>query len=190
VSFKKNDVGEGKPDWSLFPFDGAEGIVRILMMGAKKYDRDNWRQGLNDPDAQRRIFSATIRHLTALQRGETLDQESGESHVLHAACNLLFLASFSETRKREADASYEEITGYDCDHAHGVCREPEDKCNEPDTHKRDAIGWLYCGDPKCFCAPTQDRTAVEEISGADATPKPKPGIGGTGCDNPTCDICY
>lgn len=100
--FRKNDIADGKPDWSLFPFDGAEGVVRILMMGAKKYARDNWRQGLNDPEAQRRIFSAAIRHLAALQRGETLDPESGEHHVLHACCNLLFLSAFAETRRREA----------------------------------------------------------------------------------------
>lgn len=150
MAFKKNDVGEGKPDWSLFPFDGAEGIVRIMMMGAKKYSRDNWREGINDPDAQRRIFSATIRHLTALQRGETIDPESGEHHILHAATNTLFLAAFAETRRNERKvpdpltsfsctydpSAVEDISGMagraeDCNHTEGFCRTSEGwDCNE------------------------------------------------------------
>jgi hypothetical protein len=93
--FKKNDKADGKADWSLFPFDGAELIVRVLMHGAEKYDRDNWRQGADDPEAQRRIFSATIRHLAALQRGETVDPDSGMPHIAHAATNLLFLCAFT-----------------------------------------------------------------------------------------------
>lgn len=95
MAFKKNDVAEGKPDWSLFPFDGAELVVRILEHGARKYSRDNWRQGADDPEAQRRIFSAALRHLFALQRGETVDPDSGMPHIAHAACNLLFLCAFT-----------------------------------------------------------------------------------------------
>ncbi len=101
MAFKKNDLAENKTDWSLFPFDGAELICRVLMHGAEKYSRDNWRQGVDDPEAQRRIFSATIRHLNALQRGHTVDPDSGHPHIAHAACNLLFLASFTASRMSE-----------------------------------------------------------------------------------------
>lgn len=96
--FKKSD--NGKIDWSLFPFDGAEGIVRIMMFGAAKYGRDNWRGGKDDPEAQRRLFAGIIRHLAALQKGETLDPESGEHHILHAACGCLFLSTFAERCRR------------------------------------------------------------------------------------------
>lgn len=96
MSFKKNDLTENKPDWSLFPFDGAELVVRVLEHGAQKYARDNWRQGATDPEAQRRIWSAMIRHLAALQAGENVDPESGLPHVAHVACNALFLCAFRQ----------------------------------------------------------------------------------------------
>lgn len=173
--FKKNDLKEAKPDWSLFPMDAGEAVVRILMMGEKKYGRDNWRDGLNDVDAQRRIFSAMLRHLTLLQRGETLDQESGEHHMLHVACNALFLSAFAETHKREAE-EFNDILNVDL---------------TDDGSVGEHVGEnLECGDPTCFCAvptydPTEDRAAVEDTSGMDTGPGGMPT-----CDNPTCQICY
>ena len=100
--FKKAD--EGKLDWSLFPFDGAEGIVRILMFGANKYGRNNWRGGAHDEEAKRRLFAGILRHLTAMQRGQIYDPESGQAHVYHAACGCLFLASF-EAMSRTSQTS-------------------------------------------------------------------------------------
>ena len=102
MAFAKDDRKDGKVDLTIFPMDALEGISRILEMGAAKYSRDNWREGCDDPDAQRRITGAMLRHYAALQRGETIDPESGESHVLHMACNAVFLAAFSETHRRRA----------------------------------------------------------------------------------------
>ena len=168
---------EGKPDWSLFPFDAAEGVVRVLMQGAKKYDRDNWRKGTDDPEAQREIFNSMMRHAVALQRGETLDPQTGEHHVLHLACNALFLSAFAETHKREADA-FNDMLSVDL---------------TDDGSVGDHVGEnLGCGDPDCFCndesfqraqVATPDRTGVEDISGMNAD---FPYL----CDDPTCQICY
>ena len=77
-----------KLDWSLVPIEAMEDVIRVLMFGAKKYAPDNWKKV---PDAQRRYYKAAMRHLTAWQRGETLDSETNESHLAHAACCLLFL---------------------------------------------------------------------------------------------------
>lgn len=93
AEFKKNDIQDGKPDWSLFPFEGAELVVRVLEYGAKKYERDNWRTG-SAPENRRRILTAACRHIFALFRGETVDEESCLPHVAHAACCLLFLCTF------------------------------------------------------------------------------------------------
>lgn len=77
-----------KPDWSLLPLDVLEGAVRVLTFGARKYERDNWRYV---PDAGRRYYAALMRHLAAWQAGEKADLETGESHLAHAICCLLFM---------------------------------------------------------------------------------------------------
>lgn len=79
---------QGKPDWSLVPLKAAEEIVKVLTFGAKKYQRDNW---VKVPDGENRYLAAALRHLAAHQAGERSDSESGESHLAHAACCILFL---------------------------------------------------------------------------------------------------
>lgn len=82
---------QDKPDWSLLPLSLLAPVVRVLTFGAKKYARDNWKYV---EDAENRYFAAAMRHLTAWQQGERLDAESGESHLAHALCCLIFLSWF------------------------------------------------------------------------------------------------
>lgn len=77
-----------KPDWTLIPWRGMTPVVRVLMFGARKYGRANWRLVA---DADRRYLAAAFRHLAAYADGEAVDQETGESHLAHAVCCLLFL---------------------------------------------------------------------------------------------------
>jgi len=76
----------GKTEWSLV-LDGfkepLEEIVRVMEYGAKKYERDNWKGELPEPEFYR---DAMFRHLLA---DETIDAESGHKHLAHAACCLL-----------------------------------------------------------------------------------------------------
>ena len=81
---------KGKLQWHLFPFDAAGEIVKILMYGAKKYEKHNWMK-IKDTT---RYFDAAIRHLQAHNGGEAKDPESGMSHLAHAGCNILFLIWF------------------------------------------------------------------------------------------------
>lgn len=78
---------DGKPDWSLIPLTTVEDVVKVLTFGAKKYERDNW-QGISSD----RYLAAAMRHITAYQSGEKLDEESGLPHLAHAQCCLLFMA--------------------------------------------------------------------------------------------------
>ena len=78
----------GKPDWSLVPLDTIEHIARVLSFGAQKYERNAW-QSL--PDFNERYFAALMRHLSAWQRGELTDEESGLPHLAHALTNAMFL---------------------------------------------------------------------------------------------------
>lgn len=83
---RKDDAA--KPDWSLLPLKATEEVVKVLTFGAKKYARDNWQLV---PDGEHRYLAAALRHLAAHQAGERSDSESGESHLAHAACCVLFL---------------------------------------------------------------------------------------------------
>lgn len=55
----------------------------------------NWRKGI----AYSRLFDALMRHLWAWWGGEETDPESGESHLDHAACCLMFLRELKEMRQ-------------------------------------------------------------------------------------------
>jgi hypothetical protein len=78
---------QAKPDWSLFVWDAAECVVRVLEFGSRKYERDGWARV---PDGQRRYVNAALRHLIAWTRGERVDPESGLPTLGHACCSALF----------------------------------------------------------------------------------------------------
>jgi len=84
----KFDTDKPRMDLMLtdMPF-ALEAIGRVLTSGAVKYAPGNWQ---HVADAQRRYQAAGIRHDLALSRGETLDPETGEHHLAHAACCILF----------------------------------------------------------------------------------------------------
>jgi hypothetical protein len=84
---------DGKIDWSLLPLEPVEAALRVMMKGAEKYSRDNWKFV---PDAARRYYNAALRHLTSWQKGERLDSEWGLPHLAHALCCLLFLSWIDE----------------------------------------------------------------------------------------------
>lgn len=85
----KNDAD--KLRWDLLPWDAVAEVVKVLGHGAKKYADRNWEKGLKFS----RIFAAAQRHLTAWFNGETYDDESKLNHLAHAACDVLFLLTFS-----------------------------------------------------------------------------------------------
>lgn len=81
---KKNDAG--KPLLELLDPQFIEGVGRILTFGAKKYSAHNWRKGLKTC----RTIGAALRHIFAWLRGEDNDPETGENHLLHAGCEIMF----------------------------------------------------------------------------------------------------
>jgi hypothetical protein len=87
----KHDVG--KPPIGLISRFFILGIARVLAFGARKYAAHNWRLGM----AWSRAYDAALRHIFAWIDGEDLDPETGENHLYHAACELMFLAEWQET---------------------------------------------------------------------------------------------
>lgn len=81
----------GKLRWSIFPWPGAEDVMKVIEYGAGKYSPGNWKNVLSDPFGEERYLDAALRHLLAHAMGEKLDPESGLPHLAHACCCLLFL---------------------------------------------------------------------------------------------------
>lgn len=78
----------GKPLMGAVPPNALLSVAKVLTFGAQKYGRDNWQQVGN---AETRYIDAALRHINAYQRGEQLDPESGENHLAHAVCGLMFI---------------------------------------------------------------------------------------------------
>ena len=77
-----------KPRWSLIPNGTLEEVIKVLEYGANKYSPDNWKKV---PEMEVRYYDAAMRHIDAYWQGEYLDEESGQPHLAHAVCCLLFL---------------------------------------------------------------------------------------------------
>lgn len=87
----------GKLQWSLLPFEELKDVVRVLMLGAKKYTLDNWKKC----DDVTRYKDALMRHVISYVSGDITDKESGLSHLAHAVCNCLFLMYFNNTKEEK-----------------------------------------------------------------------------------------
>lgn len=86
-----------KPMMNLVPLEAVEGVAAVMTFGAKKYAPDGWK---DVPDARNRYTAAMLRHMTALQKGELIDPDSGLPHQDHIACNALFLSWFAKNPER------------------------------------------------------------------------------------------
>ena len=100
--FKKAD--QGKPQVSLVEPSYVLGTAQILTFGADKYGKDNWKTATAE-DIQR-YRDALLRHLYAYLGGEINDPESGEPHLYHISCNVMFLDYFD---RREGSLTGQQI---------------------------------------------------------------------------------
>lgn len=89
---------DGKIRFDLLDPVFEEGIAKVLTFGASKYSANNWR-GL----ARFRIERALKSHINAYRKGERFDPETEESHLYHAACNLMFLDWFDRQEDDEVE---------------------------------------------------------------------------------------
>jgi hypothetical protein len=84
---------KGKLDLTLVPPELEEAVAMVMMYGAEKYARHNWKEV---KDAPRRYFAAMERHIKAFKRGEDCDPESKLHHLAHAATCIGFLLYFEQ----------------------------------------------------------------------------------------------
>lgn len=90
---------DGKVELSLLPKSLLDETARVLMFGAQKYDRNNWKKGMKYTS----IYDSLQRHLTAFLEGEDVDPESGLLHLAHASCNIAFLIEYHTKQTGEDD---------------------------------------------------------------------------------------
>lgn len=75
-----------KPMVSLVEPEFILGIARVLTFGVNKYGKHNWKK-VDDID---RYKDAAMRHLLAYIDNEQNDKETGESHLYHLGCCIMF----------------------------------------------------------------------------------------------------
>lgn len=81
---------EGKAELSMISATALTQLAKVLSFGAQKYERNNWRKGMNWD----RLINATLRHVLAFNEGQDLDPETGLNHLSHAMCNLMMLIEY------------------------------------------------------------------------------------------------
>lgn len=87
----KNDRKDGKVRMELLPWAELYEIARVYTAGAEKYGPNLW-QRLHD--GYERYKGAMLRHLTAVERGETVDEETGCLHAAQVAWNAIAMLHF------------------------------------------------------------------------------------------------
>jgi len=128
---------EGKPRFDLIDPEFEHALAQVLTLGANKYGADNWR---DLEDAEHRYVAACKRHLNRRQRGEPLDRESGLSHTVHAACNLMFLY-WMENHNEDTNVRRHESVGNENDSGAGRA---DPNCDGPnDDQKHQALRAVF-----------------------------------------------
>ena len=96
---KEMKFDSSKPRMDLIDPWALEGLASVLTFGAQKYAANNWRNGLG----YTRVLAAMLRHISAIQRGEDTDPESGLPHIDHVGCCWMFLSNYMKTDPSQDD---------------------------------------------------------------------------------------
>lgn len=94
----KLDAGKNRMALMLSGFANAlTAIGEVATYGAQKYTPDGW---MTVDNGIERYSDAMMRHWFALQRGETIDTESGQHHMAHFAWNVLAVLELMEREQK------------------------------------------------------------------------------------------
>lgn len=88
---KKNDRIDNKVMMELLPWPELEEIAKVYTAGAKKYGAHNWE---NLPDGYERYKGAMLRHLTEVEKGNDVDDDTGCLHSAQVAWNAIAMLHF------------------------------------------------------------------------------------------------
>lgn len=110
MSDQANRDNKGKLRWRNLPLFLFEDLIKVGEMGEKKYGTFNFLKGFPIND----ILDSAKRHLSKFENPyeSDLDEESNQSHLLHAAWNLL-VAHYTMKYMPEKDDRYKIKTNID-----------------------------------------------------------------------------
>ena len=83
----------GKAEMHQIPSSLNFAVAKTLAYGAQKYEKGNWRKGMNWTI----VYDCVQRHMLKWLDGEEIDEESGLPHLYHVATNVAFLIEYAET---------------------------------------------------------------------------------------------
>lgn len=83
---KKSDSKKAR--WDLLPMCVIEKVVRVLTHGARNYGANNWKYV---EQGHQRYYAAAMRHISRYRQGFKRDKETGQHHLVHAICCLIFM---------------------------------------------------------------------------------------------------
>lgn len=116
---------EGKARLDLIDPKFMSELGDILRDGAKKYSEGGWK---TIPNAKERYYAAAMRHLVAYKDGSAKDEESGCSHLMHAAANIMFLRWFERENVKVREEAENTIWYKAAMAAHELAKGECDKC--------------------------------------------------------------
>lgn len=93
----------GKAPIHMIPEDAILGMAEAFAYGAKKYDRFNYRKGID----LTRLTDSLMRHVLAYLKGEDIDPESGLHHTKHILANAAMI-EFVRINRPEHDDRYKD----------------------------------------------------------------------------------
>lgn len=96
----------GKPRMSLLSSKFLLGMGQVMEFGQRKYDQNNWRKGIEVS----RLLDAANRHVLKWTEGDEQDDESGHSHLFHAAVGLMMAWETARNRPSFDDRFMESKT--------------------------------------------------------------------------------
>lgn len=91
-----------KPRMELLPPAELQEVAGVLTAGAVKYDTMNWAKGLDVS----RLLGSLKRHISSFEQGVDIDEETGYSHMAHAACNVLFIMWMMNNKPEHDDRPF------------------------------------------------------------------------------------
>jgi hypothetical protein len=84
----KDILGLRKVPLRLIPSSPLARLAMVMQLGAIKYGAYNWRE----KEVRLTVYlEAAERHLRAILDGETIDEESGQPHAMHAAACMFII---------------------------------------------------------------------------------------------------
>lgn len=81
---------QGKARHDLVPSFAQEQYALVLTKGSEKYEERNWERGMK----WSKVLASLKRHVTAIEKGEDFDKETGLLHSAHVMCNAAFLTEY------------------------------------------------------------------------------------------------